>query len=78
MGLEFKDDSVSGGLRISRRTEACDVCHTVFFDRYPERTTACADCGVPLCAECALEHACRPSSHDLLARRHEFYSRFRF
>lgn len=77
MGMEFKDETVSGGLRIVRRTIACDVCHTVFLEGWPVRTTTCHECGAPLCDGCESGHACPDPQQRLRVaeRQRQFYER---
>lgn len=77
MGLEFIDETVSGGQRTTRRTVACDVCKTVFLDGWPLGTTTCVACGVPLCVGCVPEHRCRRDEErlSLETRQSQFYDR---
>ena len=74
MGVEFIDETVSGGLWITRRTVACEVCRTVFLADWPPQTTTCRDCAAPVCAACLPEHQCR-NDEALRLRQHRFYER---
>ena len=77
MGVEFIDETVSGGQRITRRTEACEVCKTVFLSQWPLGTTHCGSCQAPLCVDCVPLHTCPTPDQRLWLerRRREFEER---